>query len=97
MPSFTKMRQSIIRMLMRLCLLIRQNFKARLRLQSHLIQEAPAAIDAAESEAENSASRVLLGVRQDQQKEMDSAVSKMIEQYKVQLTSVQGSLQSQDL
>ena len=33
----------------------------------------------------------------DHQKEMDSAVSKMVEQDKVQFTSAQGSLQSQNL
>ena len=64
--------------------------------QSHLIQETSAAIDAAETEAKTH-HQELLQVRWDQQKEMASVVSKMVEQYKVQLTSAQGSLQSRDL
>ena len=64
--------------------------------QSHLMQEASAAIYAAETEAEKH-HQELLCIRQDHQKEMDSVVRKIAEQYKVQLTSIQGSLQSWDL
>ena len=70
--------------------------QGKFEVQSHLIQEASAAIDAAETEAENH-HQELLHIRRDHQKEMDSAVSRMAEQYKVQLTSAQGSLQSQNL
>ena len=39
----------------------------------------------------------LLCIRRDHQKEVDSVVNRMTEQYKAQLTSVQSSLQNQDL
>ena len=55
--------------------------QGKFEAQSHLIQEASAAIDVAETEAKTH-HQELLCVRQDQQKEMDSAVSKMVEQYK---------------
>ena len=81
---------------MRALLAQQAELQDKFEAQSHLVQEASAAIDATETEAEN-CNQELLHIRQDHQKEMDSAVSKMIEQYKVQLTSTQGSLQSEDL
>ena len=54
------------------------------------------AIQAAETEAQQH-HQELLHLRHEHQKEVDSVMSRVAEQYKVQLTSAQGSLQSQDL
>ena len=71
---------------------LQDKFKA----QSCLMEEASAAIHAAETEAQQH-HQELLHLRQEHQKEVDSVVSRVAEQYKVQLTSAQGSLQSWDL
>ena len=71
---------------------LQDKFKA----QSCLMEEASEAIHAAETEAQQ-CHQELLCLRQEHQKEVDSAVGRVAEQYKVQLTSAQGSLQSWDL
>ena len=71
---------------------LQDKFKA----QSCLMEEASAAIHAAETEVQQHHQDVL-HLRHKNQKEVDSAVSRVAEHYKVQLTSAQGSLQSWDL
>ena len=59
------------------------------------MEEASATIHAAETEAQQH--QGLLHLKQEHKKEVDSVMGRVAEQYNVQLTSAQGSLQSWDL
>ena len=63
--------------------------------QAYLIEEASAAIKAAEAEAQQR-HQELLDAQHDHQVEIESAISRAVEQYKVQLSTAQSSLQTQD-
>ena len=63
--------------------------------QASLIEEASAAIKAAEAEAQHR-HQELLDVQHSHQAEIKAAVSRAIEQYKVQLSTAQSSMQSKD-
>ena len=70
--------------------------QGRFQAQSSLSEEHLAAIHAAEVEAQQ-CHQELLNLKNEHQKEVYSAVSRAAGQYKAQLSSAQGSLQSQDL
>ena len=64
-------------------------------MQTSLIEEALAAVKALEAEAQQG-HQEFLDVQHGRQVEMQAAVSRAVEQYKVQLSNAQSSLQTKD-
>ena len=69
--------------------------QGRYSAQASLIEEALAAVKAVEAEAQQRHEQ-LLDVQHGHQVEIEAAVSRAVEQYKVQLSNAQSSLQTQD-
>ena len=68
---------------------------SRYSTQASLIEEASVVVKAAKAEAQQR-HQELLDVQHDCQAEIEAAVSIAVEQYKVQLSNAQSSLQTQD-